>query len=178
MKKILGLLLAITVILSLTACGEKDIALGESIEQGVTRYTIVDVELGSSNYVNGNRNSEDFLTPINKDNLQVGDQFIKSLDENDGVVIVTMVVENIGKNDSVFYPFNVVVNYDDGNEYFSEKCYAHTENNSWEETERLSLEKVTSKPTTVKIVIWLPNVIIEDTASLALEFGGYTYTIR
>lgn len=179
MKRFVALLMVVVLCISLVACsGSKEVKLGETVEKGIAQITITDVTLGNSNYVKANTTADDFLTPIAKDDLDVGDSFFKSLNEDDGSVVITAIVENVGKNDLNIYPFDFVVNYDNGNEYFSEECYAQLEGGEWKEFDTLTLEKVTSGSVEMKIVVWVPNVIIDDSASLTLDFNGFTYTIR
>jgi len=178
MKKTLALLLALAMVLSLCACGKKTVKLGEADEKGVGRITITDVQLGSTNYVKANKMDDDFLTPIAKDDLQLNDQFVKSTDKNDGVIVITMIVEDIGKSDWTVYPFAYEVNYDNGNKYSSNTLYAKDDNGVWTKYESLKLEKVTSGAVEVRIAVWVPNVIIDSTSSLTLDFHGFTYTIR
>ena len=180
MKKKLSLILALVLCVSLCACGLglKEVKLGETVEKGIAQITIKDVTLGNSNYVKANKTANDFLSPIAKDDLDAGDRFLMSTNEDDGSVVITAIVENVGKNDLNIYPFKFVVNYDNGNEYSSDECYAQLENGEWKEFDTLSLEKVTSGAVEMKIVVWVPNVIIDDNASLTLDFYDFTYKIR
>ena len=179
MKKLLSAFLSLTMCLSLCACGggSKNVELGKSVEKGVGKITITDVQLADTCYVKANKTSDDFLTPIAKDDLQLGDNFVKSTSEDDGVIVITMIVENVGKSDWNVKPFDYVINYDNGNKYSSDSGYALT-SNGWSEFETLTLEKVTSGETEVKIAVWVPNVIIDNTASLTLDFHGFSLKIR
>lgn len=179
MKKLMALLLTVIMCLFLIACGgSKEVKLGQTVEKGIAQLTVKDVTLGESNYVKANTYADDFLTPIAKDDLELGDSFVKSLNEDEGSVVITMIVENVGKNDLNIKPFDFVVNYDNGNEYSSDVCYAQVENGGWTKFETLELEKVTSGAVEMKIVVWVPDVVIEDSASLTLDFHGFTYKIR
>ena len=179
MKKFIAIFMIAIMSISLVACGgSKEIELGETVEKGIAQITITDVTLGNSNYVKANTTADDFLTPIAKDDLDIGDSFVKSLNEDDGSVVITAIVENVGKNDLNIKPFDFVVNYDNGNEYSSDECYAQLESGEWKKFDTLTLEKVTSGAVEMKIVVWVPNVIIDDTASLTLDFHGFTYKIR
>ena len=179
MKKIIASFLIAITCVSLGACGgSKEVELGETVEKGIAQLTVKDITLGNSNYVKANRTADDFLIPIEKDDLEVGDNFIKSTNDDDGAVVITMIVENVGDSDLNIKPTDYVVNYDDGKEYTSDKCYAQLESGEWAEFDTLELEKVTSGAVEMKIVVWVPNVIIDDSASLTLDFHGFTYTIR
>ena len=178
MKKATSLILALMMCLSLCACGgSKNVELGKSVEKGVGKITITDVQLADTCYVKANKTSDDFLTPIAKDDLQLGDNFVKSTSEDDGVIVITMIVENVGKSDWNVKPFDYVINYDNGNKYSSDSGYALT-SNGWSKFKTLALEKVTSGETEVKIAVWVPNVIIDSTASLTLDFHGFSLKIR
>lgn len=179
MKKPLLIVLTLAMLLSLCACGggSKNVELGESVEKGVGKITITDVQLANTRYVKANKNSDDFLMPIAKEDLQLGDNFIKATSEDKGVAVITMIVENIGKSDWNVKPSDYVINYDNGNRYSSDSGYALT-SDGWSEFETLTLEKVTSGATEVRIAVWVPNVIIEDTASLTLDFHGFSCKIR
>ena len=183
MKKLLALLMIVVLCFSLCACGSgllgeslKEVQLGETVKNGITQIMITDIELGNSNYVSAN--PFNYLAPVSKDDLDIGDSFIKSLDEDDGSVVITAIIENVGKEDLNINPSDFVVNYDNGNEYSSDYCYAQLETGEWEEFDTLTLEKVTSGAVEMKIVVWVPNVIIDDSASLTLDFYDFTYKIR
>ena len=78
MKKKLSVLLALVMALCLSACGSKNVKLGEPVEKGVARITVNDVQLGNSHYVEGGTYSDDFLSPISEDDIELGDHYIKS----------------------------------------------------------------------------------------------------
>ena len=178
MKKKLSVLLALAMALCLSACGSKNVKLGEPVEKGVARITVNDVQLGNTHYVEGGTYSDDFLSPISEDDIELGDHYIKSFNEDEGVVVISLTMENIGKSDWTIHPFDYVVNYDDGNKYSSKKCYAKVEGGEWTEFENITLEKVTSGAIEVRIAVWVPNVIIDDSKSLSLDFHGFSYKIR
>jgi hypothetical protein len=179
MKKLITLLLALAMLLSLTACGSKTVKMGETVKKGIAEITITDIQVANTNYLEGNTASDDFLYPIKKDDLDIGDQIIKAADEATAPVVISLIVKNVGKSDLSIYPFDFVVNYDDGNEYYSKKCYAKTESSGWTDLEKVTLEKVTSGAVEIRIAVWVPNKVVEDTTSpLELDFHGFTYKIR
>lgn len=179
MKKLIPLLLAMAMILSLTACGSKTVKMGETVKKGIAEFTITDIQVANTNYLEGNIASDDFLYPIDKDDLAIGDQIIKATDETTAPVVISLIVENVGKSDLSIYPFDFVVNYDDGNEYNSKKCYAKTESSGWTVFEKVTLEKVTSGAVEIRIAVWVPAQVVEDTtSSLELNFHGFTCKIR
>lgn len=182
MKRWLSLLLALVMCLSLCACSSsKQVNLGDTVKKGIAQITIKDVQMANTNYVIANNTADDFLSPIAEDDLQLGDNYIKSVEEDEAPVVITMVVENIGKSDLTIHPFDYVINYDNGNKYSSDTCYAQVENSGWtkfDSVNTLTLEKVTSGATEIRIAVWVPNVIIDSTASLTLDFHGFTYRIR
>jgi hypothetical protein len=179
MKKSITLFLAVTMLLSLAACGSKTVKMGETVKKGIAEITITDIQVANTNYLEGNTASDDFLYPIDKDDLDIGDQFIKATDEATAPVVISLKAENVGKSDLSIYPFDFVVNYDDGNEYYSKKCYARTESSGWTEFEKVTLEKVTSDAVEIRIAVWVPNKVVEDaTSPLELNFHGFTCKIR
>lgn len=179
MKKLIPLLLALAMLLPLAACGAKTIKTGETVKKGIAEFTIKDIQVANTNYLEGNTSSDDFLYPIDKDDLDLGDQFIKATDETTAPVVISLIAENVGKSDLSVYPFDFVVNYDNGNKYHSNKCYAKTESSGWTDFEKVTLEKVTSGAVEIRIAVWVPTQVVEDTtSSLELNFHGFTYKIR
>lgn len=172
--------MVVVLCVSLCACGligSKNIELGDTVKAGIVNFTVKDVELGNTNYVKINDFSTDYLTPINKDDLKDGDSFIKSDNEDDGVAIITVVLENAGKTDASVGPNSFIINYDNGNKYYASVGYVKT-TDGCEKTDKIVLEKVISGATEAKFIAWIPNVIIDSTESLTLDFYGYSYKIR
>lgn len=180
MKKTLALILALVTLLTLCSCSlfSGNVELGKPVKRGIAQITVEKVEMADTNYVRADKKSNDFLSPVNKEELELGERFIKSNDENEAAIVLTLTVENVGKNDLSVGPVNYVINYDDGNKYRADCIYTKDENGNWEEFDSITLEKVTSGATEIRMVVWVPDVIINDTASLTLDFHGYTYEIR
>jgi hypothetical protein len=179
MKRLITLLLAFAMIFPLAACGAKTVKKGETVKKGIAEFTIKDIHVAHTNYLEGNIASDDFLYPIDKEDLAIGDQSLKATDETTSPVVISLIVENVGKSDLSIYPFDFVVNYDNGNKYHSKKCYAKTESFGWTGFEKVTLEKVTSGAVEIRIAVWVPNKVVEDTTSpLELDFHGFTYKIR
>lgn len=179
MKKTLALTLVLIVCLSLCSCNSsKGMEIGEPVKKGITQVTLVKVEMADTNYVKAETQNDDFLTPINKDDLQLNEKFIKSLNTDDAAIVVTAIVKNVGKNDLNFSAGFFEINYDNGNIYRAKEVYAKDANGLWKEYDKVLLEKVTSSETEVRFVVWVPNTIVNSSASLELDFYGYTYKIR
>lgn len=179
MKKTLALILALIACLSLCSCNSsKDMKIGEPVKKGITQVTLVKVEMADTNYVKAEKQNDDFLSPVNKDDLQANERFIKSLNTDEAAIVVTAIVENVGKNDLDFSAGFFEINYDNGNIYRASKVYAKDTNGLWQEYDKVPLEKVTSGATEVRFVVWVPNVIVNSSASLELDFYGYIYKIR
>lgn len=180
MKKLITLLLAAVMCLSLAACGgSKEVELGQTVKKGIAELTISDVQVANTAYLKANKTDDDFLSPVNKDDLEIGESFIKATDEDSAVVVIRLIAENVGKNDLGIGPVDFVVDYDNGNEYRSESCYAQTEESGWTEFEEVELEKVTSGAVEIRIAVWVPMQVFDNTdKSLDLNFHGFTYKIR
>lgn len=182
MKKALTLILTLVLCLSLCACGgSKNVNLGDTVKKGIAQITIKDIQMANTNYVIANNTSDNFLSPIAEDDLQLDDNYIKSAKEDEAPIVITMVIENVGKNDLTIHPFDYVINYDKGNKYSADTCYVQVENTGWtkfDSANPLKLEKAISGATEIRIAVWVPNVIIDSTASLTLDFHGFTYKIR
>ena len=176
MKKALSLILALVLCLSLCACSKK-VELGKPVKRGIQSTTVVDVQLTDKSYVKIDSTSADFLVPIDKDDLDVGDKFIKSTDENTVAIIMTLIVENVGKRDLTIGPNSYIINYDNGNKYRADTGYIQTAD-GWSELTNYTLEKVTSGAVTIKVIAWVPDVIIDSTKPLSLDFFGASYKIR
>lgn len=179
MKKTLALIMALVMCLSLCSCNfSKEMKIGEPVKKGITQVTLVKVEMADTNYVKAEKQNDDFLSPVNEDELQLNERFIKSLNTDDAAIVVTAIVENVGKNDLNFDASFFEINYDNGNTYHAKEVYAKDESGLWQEFDKVFLEKVTSGATEVRFVIWVPNVIVNSSASLELDFYGSTYKIR
>lgn len=152
----------------------RNIGIGSAVEKGNIRIVLKDVQFEKTNYLI----KSDTLKPIQKDDLQVGDNFIRSNEENMATVVITVTAENIGKNDTSFGAGTFSLNYDDGNKYYADSCYARNQNGEWTEFEKIELEKVTSGTVKVCIVAWIPETIYDSTESLVLNFLGAEYKIR
>lgn len=183
MKKLLRKIIGIAVLCSIAVIGfkifvkPKEVKLGEPFELGVGRVVFADVQMKNTNYVLANPKSKDFLTPISRDDLNIGDHFLHSKDEDDGVIVLTLIVENIGKRDWVFKPWEFEVNYDDGYKYSSDTGYVQYEEVGWQAFDEITLEKLKSA-VEIRIAFWVPSVVIESNAPLTLEYWGFTCQIR
>ena len=154
----------------------QEIKLGQVFKYGDFELTVTNVQVSDSRYVSNNKKSDDFLYPLEP---KVGDQFLTAVDDNDRAIVVTFLVENVGKNDKEFSPSELSVNYDDGFIYRPQKLYARTTDGNWTEFSRIKLEKLTTGLIEVRAVIWVPSQVVEDTnGSLILGLCNGNYTIR
>lgn len=160
----------------------KIIGIGDIVEEGNLKIELKNVQYDNTIYVEGDTRLDNFLTPIQKDDIK--DKYLYSYNKDTAPVVITVVVENIGKNDTDFGPKMFAVNYDDGNRYYATGCYAKTESDygilgyEWKEFDKITLEKVTGGAIEVKILAWIPLVVFENSKSLTLEFCDAVYKIR
>ncbi len=183
MKKALKKLIVVAVIIAILlfayhlVFGSKTAKIGDTIKAGIAEITVTDIMVSDAKYLEGNKSSDEFLFP--KEELELNDKFISSTNENESPIVITLIAKNVGKNDLDIYPFDFVVNYADGYEYYSKKCYVKTVSSGWSEFEKVALEKLTSGAVEIRIAVWVPDDVMKDTgASLELEFHNYTYKIR
>lgn len=154
----------------------QEIKLGQVFKCGDFELTVTNVQVSDSRYVSNNKKSDDFLYPLEP---KVGDQFLTAVDENERAIVVTFLVENVGKNDKEFSPAELYVNYDDGFIYRPQKLYARTTDGNWTEFSRIKLEKLTTGLIEVRAVIWVPSQVVQDAdGSLILWLCNGNYTIR
>ena len=178
MKKILSLALVFVMCLSLVSCGSSEMKIGEPVKKGVTQVTLLGVEMADTNYLKGEKNSADFLSPVNKDDIQVNQRFVKAPTTDNGAIVVTAMVENVGNSGLDFSAgfFNVIA--DDDSSYYATEVYAKDENGLWQKYDKVSVEKDATAATEVRFVVWVPSTVINSGLSLDLDFYGKTYTIR
>ncbi len=176
MKKILVFIAVIVV--AAVAIGissvPRNIGIGSSVEKGVVRIVLKDVQFEKTRYLI----ESDTLKPVQKDDLKLGERFIRSNKENVAAVVITVTAENIGKHDANIGPNLFCLNYNDGNRYYADSCYALNQNGEWTEFEKIELEKVTSGTVKLCIVAWLPEEIYDSPESLTLEFMDAKYKIK
>ena len=176
MKKLIVLVAVILVaaIAISIASAPRKIGIGSAVEKGQVRMVLKDVQFEKTNYLI----KSDTLKPIQKDDLQLGDSFVRSNEENVAAVVITVTAENIGKHDASFGPNTFCLNYNDGNRYYADNCYARNQKGEWTQFDEIELEKVTSGTVKVCVVAWLPEEIYDSPESLTLEFMGATYKIK
>lgn len=181
MKKTVSIILMITTMcLMLCSCGmSAKMEIGKPVKKGITQVTLQEIVMDDTNYVRAEKNLDNFLDPVKKDDLKLNERFIKADDSEKAPVVATMIVENVGKNDLNVGATFFKLNYDDGNKYYADCLYAKDENGLWQEyKDGLELEKVTSGPAEIKVIFWVPNVVVNGTASLVFDFQGAEYEIR
>lgn len=71
----------------------RKIGIGSAVEKGQVRMVLKDVQFEKTNYLI----KSDTLKPIQKDDLQLGDYFVRSNEDNVAAVVITVTAENIGK---------------------------------------------------------------------------------
>lgn len=152
----------------------KNIGIGSAVEKGNLKLVLKDVQFEKTNYLI----ESDTLMPIKKDDLQLGDSFIRSNEENMATVVITVTAENIGKSDVGFGPNTFCLNYNDGSRYYADSCYARNQDGEWTEFDEIELEQVTSGKVTVCVVAWVPDTIYDSSESLVLQFLGAEYKIK
>lgn len=152
----------------------RNIGIGSSVEKGVVRIVLKDVQFEKTRYLI----ESDTLNPVQKDDLELGDRYIRSTEENVAAVVITVTAENIGKHDANIGPGLFCLNYNDGNRYYADSCYAIDQNGRWTSFDSIELEKVTSGAVKICIVAWLPEEVYDSNESLTLEFMNARYKIR
>ncbi len=157
---------------------QKNIGIGSAVEKGNLKIVLKEVQFENTRYVIANSFSNDYLTPIQKEDLQLNDHFLRSTDEDMAAVVITVTAENIGKSDVGFGSNLFVLNYDDGNRYYADSCHAVAENGKWTEFNEINLDKVTDGIVEVRILAWIPNSIYDNSGSLTLEFMDAVYKIK
>ena len=156
----------------------RNIGIGSVVEKGHLRVVLKNVQFENTNYVIANNRSNDFLSPVNKDDLEVNDYFIRSTEQDMAAVVITVTVENIGKNDVSFGTNRFELDFDDGNRYYAKRCFAVAENGEWTEFDKIELEKVTSGIVEVRLLAWVPSAIYDSSESFVLKFLDAEYKIR
>ena len=156
----------------------RNIGIGSVVETGHLRVVLKNVQFENTNYVIANKRSNDFLSPIDKDDLELNDYFIRSNDSDMAAVAITVTVENIGKNDVSFGTNRFELDYNDGNRYYAKRCFAVAESGEWTEFDKIELEKVTSGVVEVRLLAWVPSAVYESSESFVLRFLGAEYKIR
>lgn len=176
MKKFLVFiaLIVVSAIVISVVSAPRNIGIGSAVEMGNVRIVLKDVQFEKTNYLI----KSDTLKPIQKDDLQLGDSFIRSNEKNIAAVVITVTAENIGKNDADFGPNTFCLNYNNGSRYYADSCYARNQNGEWTEFEKIELEKVTSGTVKVCIVAWIPEAIYDSPETLTLDFMNATYKIK
>lgn len=176
MKKLIVLtsLIVIAAIVIGNFTAVKDIGIGSVIEEGNIRMVLEDVQFEKTGYVIEGST----LKPIQKDDLKMGDNYIYSTKKNMAAVVITVTAENIGKNDASFGAGSFYLDYNDGNIYYANSCYALNQSGRWSEFDKIELEKVTSGVVRVCILAWIPEAIYDSPESLTLHFMGARYTIK
>ncbi len=152
----------------------KNIGIGSAVEKGQVRMVLKDVQFEKTSHLL----KSDTLKPIQEDEMELGDSFVRSNEENVAAVVITVTAENIGKYDASFGPNTFCLNYDDGNRYYADSCYARNQKGEWTRFDKIELEKVTSGTVEVCVVAWLPEEIYDSPESLTLEFMDATYKIK
>lgn len=152
----------------------KNVGIGSSVEKGNLRLVLKDVQFEKTNYLL----KDDILKPVQKDSLQLGDSYIKSYEDNVAAVVITVTAENIGKSNVSFGPNTFCLNYNDGNRYYADSCYARNQDGEWTEFNGIELEQVTSGQVTVCVVAWVPDTIYDSSDSFVLQFLDAEYKIK
>lgn len=176
MKKLLAFISIIVVVAIAIGISSvpRNIGIGSSVEKGVVRIVLKDVQFEKTRYLI----ESDTLKPVQKDDLELGDRYIRSTEENVAAVVITVTAENIGKHDANIGPGLFCLNYNDGNRYYADSCYAIDQNGRWASFDSVELEKVTSGAVKLCIVAWLPEEVYDSTESLTLEFMNARYKIK
>lgn len=152
----------------------RNIGIGSAVEKGNIRIVLKDVQFEKTNYLM----EADILKPVQKEDLELGDHYIRSNEKNVAAVVITVTAENIGKHDASFGPNTFCLNYDDGNRYYADSCYAIAQDGKWTRFDEIELEKVTSGTVKVCVVAWLPEEIYDSPETLTLNFMNATYKIK
>lgn len=152
----------------------RNIGIGSAVEKGNIRIVLKDVQFEKTNYLM----EADILKPVQKEDLELGDHYIRSNEDNVAAVVITVTAENIGKHDASFGPNTFCLNYDDGNRYYADSCYAIAQDGKWTRFDEIELEKVTSGTVKVCVVAWLPEEIYDSPETLTLNFMNATYKIK
>lgn len=152
----------------------RNIGIGSAVEKGNIRIVLKDVQFEKTNYLM----EADILKPVQKEDLELGDHYIRSNEKNVAAVVITVTADNIGKHDASFGPNTFCLNYDDGNRYYADSCYAIAQDGKWTRFDEIELEKVTSGTVKVCVVAWLPEEIYDSPETLTLNFMNATYKIK
>ena len=152
----------------------KKVGIGSVVEKGNLRVVLKDVQFEKTRYLM----KDDILRPIQKDDLQLGDSYIRAYDEDVATVVITVTAENIGKSNVSIGPNYFCLNYNDGNRYYADSCYARNQDGEWTEFDDIELEQVTSGQVTVCVVAWIPETIYDSSEPLVLQFLDAEYKIK
>ena len=164
MKKVMSLILAITLMLSLSACGGSSAEYGETLK-----------------YANNGEFIVNDITLYNQEALIEAGYLamVSTLSDEEGVIMVDFTMENTGKVDFTVDANKVVVDYNDGVKYEADLLY-HNSDGEYEYCQYgYELEKVTSEAENFMVVIPVPLKVIEDTENkLSVEVYYKTFKIR
>ena len=182
MKKIFSLLLVITMILSLCACGGT-----KKIQQANfdTPSNIKDFELTvSSNIVNAtqlNGDEDQFEEFLTTDMTNYGDTVLcdVTLMAKDGhiIVVVPYTIKNIGQSEKEFNK-KIILNYNNGYEYEANEMYwSMGENDDWHQYTSVNVNPLTTLM--CKATFTVPEEVVNNAeSSLKLIIANCEYTIR
>ena len=192
-KKLIKLVVLLLLVVSTFSCcqkltGDKEIELNQAVEGSDLKFTIQDVQFSESGYLIETCNNDvSCFEPVhNKNELDYGDNFLKCIDEEYGFILITMLLENVGKSDVEIDSIGSV-DYDNGYKYESDDFYVLMEDGSWDKygsmggnvLKPLRLKPLTTGTVKVQVPIPVPKAVFEDdNKSLIFRFERWIYTIR